>query len=106
MQPKSIDSRHLIDIDAQKRLVDLEGIQHLRSVSEHKEHPAETDYDVVHDEASRRNREQLARQFVDKLNKADAEHAEEPAESAEEKPPAKSKSVSSDEKGSHLDVEA
>jgi len=108
MQPKPIDSRHLLDIDAQKRLVDMEGIvQHLRSVRDHKEHPAETDYDIVHDEAGRRNREETAEEFARRMKKAREERAKKtpPRESGAEETPADSDS-SDTQKGSHLDIEA
>lgn len=100
MQPKPIDSRHILDIDAQKRLVDMEGIiQHLRSVRGNKEHPAETDYDIIHDEADRRNRERAAREIVDRLKKARAEPPPEEEASENAKTP-------SNGRGSHLDIEA
>lgn len=105
MQPKPIDSRHLLDIDAQKRLVDMEGIvQHLRSVREHKEHPAETDYDIVHDEAGRRNREETAEEFARRMTKAREEAAAKKA--AGEQAPADTTSSPDSQKGSHLDIEA
>lgn len=106
MQPKPIDSRHILDIDAQKRLVDMEGIiQHLRSVRGNKEHPAETDYDIIHDEAGRRNRERAAEEIVKRLKKARAESTEDSAGHGEEasgdaKPP------SNGRKGSRLDIKA
>jgi hypothetical protein len=63
MQPKPIDSRHLLDIDRLRRVVDMEGFaEHLRAVREHKENPEETDYDVAHDEEGRGGRERTARQ--------------------------------------------
>ena len=102
MQPKPIDLRHLLDVDAQKRLVDMEGVEHLRSVREHKEHPAETDYDIVHDEAGRRNREETARQFLDRLRKTRGESKEKADDSAEDD----AATLPNGQKGSHLDIEA
>lgn len=106
MQPKPIDSRHILDIDAQKRLVDMEGIiQHLRSVRGNKEHPAETDYDIIHDETGRRNRERTAKEIVKRLKKARAESLEESSGHSEE-PSEDAKAPSNGRKGSHLDIEA
>ncbi len=100
MQPKPIDSRHILDIDAQKRLVDMEGIiQHLRSVRGNKEHPAETDYDIIHDEATRRDRERAAKEIVKRLKKARTEPV--PPEEASE-----GAKTPSNGRGSHLDIEA
>ena len=103
MEPKPIDSRHLLDIDATQRTVDMGGIPHLRRVSDHKEHPAETDYDIIHDEESRRNREEAARQFIERLKRVRAERRTEPTEEeaseAQKRPP-------NGQKGSHLDIEA
>lgn len=105
MQPKPIDSRHLLDIDIQNKTVTLEGVQHLRSVREHKEHPAETDYDIIHDELSGRERDESAKQLARKLLKERAERLRKEAESAEEETE-ESSSVSDDERGSHLDIKA
>jgi hypothetical protein len=106
MQPKPIDSRHILDIDAQKRLVDMEGIiQHLRSVRGNKEHPAETDYDIIHDEADRRNRERAAKEIVQRLQHARAEPAGESSGHIEDTP-GDAKPLSNGRKGSHLDIEA
>ena len=78
MQPKPIDTRHLLDVDTRKRFVDGTGdIQQLRGVREHKEHPAETDYDIIHDELGRRNRDESAKRFIDGLKKDGDEPAEE-----------------------------
>jgi hypothetical protein len=106
MQPKPIDSRHLLDIDAQKRLVDMEGIEHLRSVREHKEHPAETDYDIIHDEAGRRNREETARQYIERLKKARVAHEKETGTPAEDDASDDSAVLPNGQKGSHLDIKA
>ena len=99
MQPKPIDSRRLLDIDFQRRTVEMEGFaDHLRGVSEQKEHPAETDYDVVHDEQGRRNGEESAKQSADKLKQG---------HSADDKePPDRPKSLPKGQKGSRLDIEA
>ena len=105
MQPKPIDSRRLLDIDLQKRIVDMEGMQHLRSVSGHKEHPAETDYDIIHDEEGRRNRERSARQFSEQLKKVRAKNRKKPEKSAEDEA-SKEPRPSQNGKGSHLDLEA
>jgi hypothetical protein len=105
MQPKPIDSRRLIDIDAQKRTVDLEGVQHLRSLSGHKEHPAETDYDVVHEEAGRRSREHAADRFSDHPGHQSSEYSKQPKKPAAEDNK-KTQRVGSDGTGLHLDVEA
>ncbi len=105
MQPKPIDSRHLIDVDAQKRLVNTEGIRHLRSVREQEEHPAETDYDAVHDEASRRGSEETARQLIEQLKKARARNAKGEDETAEDEQ-SEAKPFPKGQTGSHLDVEA
>ena len=106
MQPKPIDSRHLVDVDAQKRLVDMEGIAHLRSVREHKEHPAETDYDIIHDEAGRRNREETAKKYIDRLKKARIAHRKRTDEPAEDDASDDSAASPNGQKGSHLDIEA
>jgi hypothetical protein len=105
MQPKPIDSRRLLDIDAQKRTVDMEGMQHLRSVSEHKEHPAQTDYDVVHDEEGRHRSERSAEQFAEQLKKLRAKRMKKPEKSAEEEA-LKATLSSENGKGARLDVEA
>ena len=106
MQPKPIDSRHLLDIDAQKRLVDMEGVEHLRSVREHKEHPAETDYDIIHDEAGRRNREETAKQYLERLKKARVAQEKETGKPAEGDASEDSAVPSNGQKGSHLDIKA
>jgi len=105
MQPKPIDSRRLLDIDLQKRIVDMEGMQHLRNVSGHKEHPAETDYDIIHDEEGRRNSERAAEQSSEQLKKVRAKNQKKPVKSAENEAP-KEPQTSQNGKGSHLDVEA
>jgi hypothetical protein len=105
MQPKPIDSRRLLDIDAQKRTVDMEGMQHLRSVRGEKEHPAETDYDIVHDEENRRNREQTAEHFSEQLKKLRADDSKKSQKSVE-KEAADKENAPPNGKGSHLDVEA
>ena len=105
MQPKPIDSRHLIDVDAQKRLANTEGIQHLHGVREQKEHPAETDYDAVHDEASRRGSEETARRLIERLKKTRERNEKKETDTAEENQP-ESKPLSKGQTGSHLDVEA
>ncbi len=104
MQPKPIEARHLLDIDTRNRLVEYEGIPHLRGVREHREHPAETDYDVVQEEA-RRNREEAARRSADELNKARRERTRKSNEPAEETLPNEGNQADS-AKGSHLDIEA
>ena len=105
MQPKPIDSRRLLDIDLQKRIVDMEGMQHLRSVSGHKEHPAETDYDIMHDEESRRNRERTAEQITEQLKKIQANN-QRTAEKTAESTASNKTHRPQNGKGSHLDVEA
>ena len=105
MQPKPIDSRRLLDIDAQNRTVEMESIQHLRSLREHKEHPAETDYDIIHDEIGRRNRDESARRFVEELKRANDVREDDREESAEENPRNEQK-VPDGEKGSQLDIKA
>jgi hypothetical protein len=105
MQPKPIDSRRLLDIDLQKRTVDMEGMQHLRSVSGHKEHPAETDYDIVHEEEGRRNRERAAEQFSEHLKKIRAKNQKKSEHPAGHEAP-NEPHISQNGKGSHLDVEA
>ncbi len=105
MQPKPIESRRLLDIDAQKRTVDMETTQHLRSLRGDKEHPAETDYDIVHDEESRRNQEQTADQLSRKLKKIRGEYPTRSQKSPAEEP-SREKNIRSTGKGAHLDVEA
>lgn len=105
MQPKPIDSRHLIDVDAQKRLVNTAGVQHLHGVREEKEHPAETDYDAVHDEASRRYSEETSRQLIEELKKARKRSKKEETKASEANQ-AGSKPLSNSQTGCHLDVEA
>lgn len=105
MQPKPIESRNLLDIDAQKRLVDMEGIPHLRSVREHKEHPAKTDYDIIHDEAGRRNREEDARKFFERLKKSRERRQNQSPEAASEAV-GETESPPNGQKGAHLDIEA
>jgi len=106
MQPKPVDSRHLLDIDAQKRLVDMEGVEHLRSVREHKEHPAETDYDIIHDEAGRRNREETARQYLERLKKAGTARGKKAGAPVEDDASDDSSVLPDGQKGSHLDIKA
>ena len=100
MQPKPIDSRRLLDIDRQRRIVDMEGFaSHLRGVQE-QENPVETDYDVVHDEESRRDGEEISRESV-------KEHATQPKKRGEDSPKDdKTKVPAENGKGSRLDVEA
>jgi hypothetical protein len=69
-----------------------------------KDHPAETDYDVIHDEESRHNQEQAAEQFLEKRKKSLADLPQKPKKPAEEEP--REEKVSHDGKGSRLDVEA
>ncbi len=101
MQPKPIDSRRLLDIDRQRRMVDMEGFAvYLRGVRERKENPAETDYDVVHDEESHRDSEEASRESLEK-------HAARSEEKGEDSPRGgKAKAPAEDGKGSRLDVEA
>ncbi|UCD58782.1 MAG: hypothetical protein JSV16_06660 [Candidatus Hydrogenedentota bacterium] len=106
MQPKPIDSRRLLDIDTRNRLVDnSESVQHLRGVVDHKEHPAETDYDIIHDEMGRRNRDEAAKQFIDRLKRIRAERAKKRVEATEDESEA-AKNPPNGQRGSHLDVEA
>lgn len=105
MQPKPIDFRRVLDIDFQRRTVDMEGFaEHLRGLREHKEDPAETDYDVVHDEQGRREGEESARQSAKRLKRVsppdekDEAAAKDSAKDA--KPPARG------QKGARLDIEA
>ena len=98
MQPKPIDSRRLLDIDFQRRTVEMEGFaEHLRGVSEQKEHPAETDYDVVHDEQGRRDGEESAKQPADGKKKG---------KPADKESPDRPKSLPEGQKGARLDIEA
>ena len=107
MQPKPIDSRRLLDIDLQRRTVEMEGFaDHLRGVSEQKEHPAETDYDVVHDEQGRRNGEESAKQSADKLKQSHSADDKKKSEPADKEPPDRPKSLPKSQKGSRLDIEA
>jgi hypothetical protein len=106
MQPKPIEARHLLDIDTRNRLVDTETIQYLRAVREHKQHPEETDYNIIHDEVSRRNREENARGFAEQQRRNRAEYAKNTAEPAKESLPEDEQNTPTEEKGSHLDVKA
>lgn len=102
MQPKPIDFRSVLDVDRQRRIVDMEGFAaHLRGVREHKEHPAETDYDVVHDEESHRDGEETSKESIEK------QHAISPAEKGEGSPKDdEAKTPAENGKGSQLDIEA
>jgi hypothetical protein len=106
MQPKPIDSRHLLDIDAQKRTVEMEGIQHLRSVRGQKDHPADTDYDVIHDEAGRRNRDESARRFSRQPIEPPAATVPHEDEPAAPEPSEDVKKRVNGQKGTHLDIKA
>lgn len=107
MQPKPIDSRRLLDTDLQRRTVEMEGFaEHLRGVSEQKEHPAETDYDVVHDEQGRRNGEESAKESADKLKHGHSADDKKKSEPADKEPPDRPKSLPEGQKGSRLDIEA
>jgi hypothetical protein len=100
MEPKPIDSKRVLDIDRQRRVVDMEGFaSHLRGVQE-QENPAETDYDVVHDEESHRDSEEISRESVEK-------HAAQPDEKGKAFPAdERAKAPAEKGKGSRLDVEA
>ena len=103
MQPKAIDTKRLLDIDLQRRIVDSEGFaSHLRGVQEPEENPAETDYDVVHDEDSHRDGEEIFGESVEK-HAARNEKGADPAGDDEEK---KTKAPVENGKGARLDVEA
>ena len=107
MQPKPIDFRRLLDIDSQRRTVEMEGFaEHLRGVREHKEHPAETDYDVAHDEQSRRDGEEASRQSAEKLKQAHAEDETDKGELPEKDAAKTAKEHPNGQKGSRLDIEA
>ncbi len=104
MQPKPIDFRRVLDIDFQRRTVEMEGFaEHLRGLREHKENPAETDYDVVHDEQGRRDGEETAKQSAKKLKRS---LADEESEAKREGAPEDEQSPSENGKGSNLDIEA
>ena len=104
MQPKPIDSRSVLDVDRQRRVVSMEGFAtHLRALRESKENPGETDYDVTHDEESRRDGEEISKQSAEKLkqmNPSDKENEPGRKDSSEDKgTPVKG------QKGSRLDIE-
>ena len=102
MQPKTIDTRRLLDIDRQRRIVDSEGFAaHLRGVQEPEENPAETDYDVVHDEDSRRDGEEISRKSVEKHAARNEKGADSAGDDEE-----KTKAPAENGKGARLDVEA
>lgn len=107
MQPKPIDFRSVLDVDRQRRTVEMEGFaEHLRGLREHKEHPAETDYDVVHDEENRREREESSKKPAEKPEGAATpdEKDESAREDASKKTPAKTPAENG--KGARLDIEA
>jgi hypothetical protein len=107
MQPKPIDSKRLLDIDRQRRIVDMEGFaSHLRGVQGSKENPAETDYDAVHDEESHRDAEEIARESVEKNAAPPETPVDDPAEADKAKAAAENKAPAEDGKGARLDVEA
>ena len=104
MQPKPIDFRRVLDIDFQRRTVEMEGFaEHLRGVREHKENPAETDYDIVHDEQGRRDGEETAKQSAKKLKHSPAD---EESETEHEHAPEDEQSPPENGKGSNIDIEA
>ncbi len=107
MQPKPIDSRRLLDVDAQKRTVEMAGFaERLRALRDHKEDPAETDYDVTHDEQGRRDSEETSRESAEKLKGTPVEDKREKADSPGKDAKKAPKSVPNGQKGSHLDFEA
>ena len=100
MQPKAIDIRRLLDVDRQRRIVDAEGFAaHLRGVQKPEENPAETDYDVVHDEDSHRDGEEISRESVEK-------HAARDKKGAASAGDDEAKAPAENGKGARLDVEA
>ncbi|GAB4341131.1 MAG: hypothetical protein Kow0099_17610 [Candidatus Abyssubacteria bacterium] len=106
LEPKPIDSRHLIDVDAGWRSVEMEGfVREAPRVREQRQHPAESIIEVRRDEFGRRSRPERARFFIDRFRRATQSQEEELPESAEET--YKSGRVSPDtQKGAHLDIEA
>jgi hypothetical protein len=132
MQPKPIDFRRALDIDMQRRTVNMEGFAvYLRGLSDHKEDPAETDYDAVHDEQARRDGEETAKKsafrlkhpppdiadFPDTVDLPDeaapaqnpldekVDERAEPLGNPSQESPSKD-APPSDQKGSRLDIEA
>ena len=100
MQPRPIDSKRLLDVDRQRRIVDMEGFaSHLRGLRESKEHPAETDYDVIHDEESHRDAEEASRESVEKHSVRDEKSTDSAGDN-------KAKIPAENGKGARLDVEA
>jgi hypothetical protein len=105
MEPKPIDSRHLLDVDRQRRVVDMEGFaERLRALREHKENPEDTDYDVTHDEENRRERERTSKQPAE-----DTKHvksSDEEDESDCNNSPKDKVTPANGQKGARLDIEA
>jgi hypothetical protein len=104
MQPKPIDSRSVLDVDRQRRVVNMEGFaEHLRALRESKENPGDTDYDVTHDEESHRDGEEISKQSAEKLKQlqpsGEENESDQKTSSEEKSTPAKG------QKGSRLDIE-
>ena len=78
----------------------MEGFaSNLRGLGEAEENPAETDYNVVHDEDSHRDSEEASRESVEKRVVQDEKDADSAGDD-------KAKVPSEDGKGARLDVEA
>jgi Ulp1 family protease len=105
MQPKPIDSRSVLDVDRQRRIVDMKGFaEHLRALREHKENPEETDYDVSHDEENRHEGEETSKQPAENLKQVNP--SDEQNESASKDSPKDKPAPAKGEKGTRLDLEA
>ena len=105
MQPKPIDSRHLLDVDHQRRIVDMAGFAaHLRALRESKENPEDTDYDVSHDEENRHEHEETSKQSAENLKQENP--ADEETESGRKDSPEDKATPAKDGKGARLDLEA
>jgi hypothetical protein len=106
LEPKPIDSRHLLDIDAGRRIIDMEGfVREVRQAPPRRQHPAESTNDVIRDETGRHSRPEQARVFADHFRRATEDREEQPPESAEGMYKRIRISPES-QKGAHLDIEA